>query len=127
MPDPALDVPDLPYQERLSSSVALPSCTMRLPERSSGSASPRFSRQSRTRAASSLPMMVRASEPPMKLRRSKRFRDIGAVLKGRVMTPSNSRGRATLVELCELRHPPHSEGPRTASDVWGLSYSRESA
>ena len=54
------------YQERLSSSVAVPSCTMRLPDRSSGSASPRFSRQRRTRAASSLPMMIRASEPPMK-------------------------------------------------------------
>src|SRR5262252_9601936 len=54
------------YQERLSSSVALPSCTMRLPERSSGSASPRFSRHRRTNAASSLPMMIRASEPPMK-------------------------------------------------------------
>ena len=53
------------YQERLSSSVAAPSCTMRLPDRSSGSASPRFSRQRRTRAASSLPMMIRASEPPM--------------------------------------------------------------
>src|SRR2546422_8830435 len=56
------------YQERLSSSVAAPSCTMRLPDRSSGSASPRFSRQRRTRAASSEPMMIRASEPPMKLR-----------------------------------------------------------
>src|SRR5262245_41529506 len=54
------------YQERLSSSVALPSCTMSLPERSSGSASPRFRRHSRTRAASSLPMMLRASERPMK-------------------------------------------------------------
>ena len=41
---------------------------MRLPERSSGSASPRFSRQRRIKAASSLPMMIRASEPPMKLR-----------------------------------------------------------
>ena len=38
---------------------------MRLPERSSGSASPRFSRHSRSRAASSLPMMIRASEPPI--------------------------------------------------------------
>src|SRR5262245_14345119 len=57
------------YQERLSSSVALPSCTMRLPERSSGSALPRFSRHRRTRAASSLPMMIRASEPPMKVLR----------------------------------------------------------
>ena len=43
---------------------------MRLPERSSGSTSPRFSRHSRTRATSSLPMMIRASEPPMKERRS---------------------------------------------------------
>ena len=43
---------------------------MRLPDRSSGSTSPRFSRQSRSRAASSSPMMIRASEPPMKLRRS---------------------------------------------------------
>ena len=42
-------------QRRLSSSVARPSWTIRLPERSSGSASPRFSRQSRSRAASSRP------------------------------------------------------------------------
>ena len=57
------------YQERLRSSVAVPSCTMRLPDRSSGSASPRFSRQRRIKAASSLPMMIRASEPPIKERR----------------------------------------------------------
>ena len=57
------------YQERLSSSVAAPSCTMRLPDRSSGSTSPRFSCQRRIRAASSLPMMILASEPPMKARR----------------------------------------------------------
>src|SRR5262249_14713777 len=56
------------YQVRLSSSVAAPSCTMRSPDRSSGAASPRFSRQRRTRAASSAPMMIRASEPPMKVR-----------------------------------------------------------
>ena len=43
---------------------------MRLPDRSSGSASPRFSRHSRSRAASSAPMMIRASEPPIKTRRS---------------------------------------------------------
>jgi hypothetical protein len=43
---------------------------MRLPERSSGSASPLFSRQRRIRAASSLPMMIRASEPPIKERRA---------------------------------------------------------
>ena len=46
---------------------------MRLADRSSGSISPRFSRQSRSRAASSSPMMIRASEPPMKLRRSPAF------------------------------------------------------
>src|SRR5262249_37333470 len=116
------------YQERLSSSVALPSCTMRLPERSSGSASPRFSRPRRIGADSSLPMMTRASEPPMKRRRSKHFREIGAVLKGSVMTPSNSCGCAVLPEHCELRQPHHSEDPRTAySDVCDLSYSRESA
>src|SRR5215510_8914663 len=57
-----------PYQQRLSSSVAAPSCTTKLPDKSSGSASPRFSRHNWIRAASSLPMMIRASEPPMKLR-----------------------------------------------------------
>ena len=57
------------YQRRLSSSVTTPSWTMRLSERSSGSASPRFSRHSRSRAPSSSPIMMRASEPPMKLRR----------------------------------------------------------
>jgi hypothetical protein len=41
---------------------------MRSPERSCGSISPRFSRQSRTSAASSLPMITRASEPPMNVR-----------------------------------------------------------
>src|SRR5262249_16893134 len=69
------------YQERLSSSVTTPSCTIRLPERSSGSASPRFSRHRRTRAASSLPMMTRASEPPMKeLRLSYDFLQIPAFI-----------------------------------------------
>src|SRR6266511_1184040 len=58
------------YQDRLSSSVAAPSCTIKLPDKSSDSASPRFSRQSWMRAASSLPMMIRASEPPMKAWRS---------------------------------------------------------
>ena len=58
-------------QWRLRGSVTTPSWTMRLPERSSGSTSPRFSRQRRTRALSSSPMMIRASEPPMKWRRSK--------------------------------------------------------
>ena len=55
-------------QRRFSASVANPSWTIRLPDRSSGSTSPRFSRQRRNRAASSSPMMIRASEPPMKLR-----------------------------------------------------------
>src|SRR5262245_13176932 len=46
------------------------SWTTRLPARSSGSASPRFSRHSWIKAASSLSMMIRASEPPMEERRS---------------------------------------------------------
>ena len=54
------------YQRRFRSSVTAPSWTIRFPERSSGSTSPRFSCHSRTKAASSLPMMIRASEPPMK-------------------------------------------------------------
>ena len=62
------------YQCRLRSSVTTPSWTIRLPDRSSGSTSPRFSRHSRSRAASSSPMMIRASEPPMKERRSLCFR-----------------------------------------------------
>ena len=74
MPHPMLDAFDcLPvlrsYQGRLRASVTRPSWTMRLPDRSSGSASPRFSRHRRTRAASSLPMMILRSEPPMKKRR----------------------------------------------------------
>jgi hypothetical protein len=56
------------YQVRLRSSVARPSWTMRLPERSSGPTSPRFSCQRRIRAFSFCPIMIRASEPPMKLR-----------------------------------------------------------
>ena len=48
---------------------ARPSWTMRLLERSSGSTSPRFSRHSRRRAASSVPMTIRASDPPIKVRR----------------------------------------------------------
>ena len=50
--------------------MTVPSWTIRLSERSSGSTSPRFSRHSRNRAVSSSPMMIRASEPPMKDRRS---------------------------------------------------------
>jgi hypothetical protein len=56
------------YHRRFSSSVAIPSWTTRLPDRSSGSISPRFSRHSRISACSSLPIMIRASEPPMKYR-----------------------------------------------------------
>src|SRR6516162_7288594 len=44
---------------------------MRLSDRSSGSISPRFSRQRRMRATSSSPRMMRASESPMKPRRPK--------------------------------------------------------
>src|SRR5262245_34007380 len=40
------------YQERLRPSVVAPSWTTRLPDRSSGGASPRFSRHRRTSAAS---------------------------------------------------------------------------
>src|SRR5262249_23180913 len=54
---------------------------------SSGLASPRFSRHSRSKAASSLPMITRASEPPMKLRRLKLLGEIRALSNGRVMTP----------------------------------------
>ena len=60
------------YQCRFRCSVASPSWTDRLPDRSSGSASPRFSRQRRCRAASSSPMMIRASEPPINRRRRSR-------------------------------------------------------
>src|SRR6516165_2238936 len=70
------------YQERLSSSVAEPSCTMRLPETPCGSTSPRFSRQRRIRAASSLPMMIRASEPP-----TNPWRFVGAVHKSDFIVP----------------------------------------
>jgi hypothetical protein len=75
MPDPTLHVADLPAGVALvPGAVELLGCppelTIRLPDRSSGSASPRFSCHRRTRAASSLPIMTRASEPPMKKRRS---------------------------------------------------------
>jgi hypothetical protein len=73
------------YHERLSSSVAEPSCTMRLPDRSSGSASPLFSCHRRTRAASSVPIMIRASEPPMKARRAINLRISSAFVAIRVL------------------------------------------
>ena len=47
----------------------MPSWTIKTLERLTGAASPRFSRQSRIRAFSSLPMMIRASEPPIKFMR----------------------------------------------------------
>ncbi len=55
-------------QCRLRGSVTTPSWTIRFPERSIGSSSPRFSRQSLSKAASSWPIMTRASEPPTKVR-----------------------------------------------------------
>src|SRR5262249_45052762 len=88
-------------QCRLSGSVTRPSWTMRLSERSFGSASPRFSRHRRNKAASSLPIITRASEPPMKLRRLRRLEEICAVSNGRVMTPSNSRARASPPQHCK--------------------------
>src|SRR4051794_37749873 len=57
------------YQCRLRPSVTTPSCTMSFPEKSSGSPSPRFSFHRRRRAASSVPMMILASEPPIKFLR----------------------------------------------------------
>src|SRR5262245_15767158 len=67
MLDVALDIGNTPagvalVPGRLRPSVATPSCTLRLPDRSSGSTSPRLSRQRRSSAASSLPMMIRASD-----------------------------------------------------------------
>jgi hypothetical protein len=47
---------------------ARPSWTMKLPDRSFGPTSPRFSCRRRISAFSSCPIMIRASEPPMKLR-----------------------------------------------------------
>jgi hypothetical protein len=45
-----------------------PNLDDQIPDKSSGSTSPRFSRQRRISELSSLPMIIRASEPPMKLR-----------------------------------------------------------
>src|SRR6266571_388424 len=80
------------YQSRFRSSVTRPSWTIRLSERSSGSTSPRFSRHRRWRAASSSPMMIRASEPPMNPFRSDAlsfvwYRDAGIEIG---MTPSST-------------------------------------
>jgi hypothetical protein len=61
--------------------VAKPKWTIRLPDRSSGSTSPRFSRQRRSKVAWSSPIMIRAFEPPMKqLRFSSEFVHIGCFI-----------------------------------------------
>ncbi len=60
-------------QVRLRASVACPSWTDRLLERSCGSTSPRFSCQSRSRAPSSCPIMIRASDPPITVLRAPPF------------------------------------------------------
>src|SRR5262249_41792383 len=73
--DEALYVADAPSRVALvPGSIELFGCGSELnnemfPDRSSGSASPRFSRQRRMSAASSFPMMMRACEPPTKNRR----------------------------------------------------------
>ena len=61
--------------------MATPSWTMRLPDKSSGSASPRFSLHSRINAVSSVLMMTLASEPPMNRRRSSRIFSLHCVFK----------------------------------------------
>ena len=66
-----------------------PELTMRFPERSSGTISPRFSSQRRRRAASSLPIITRASEPPMKVRRSTHFPDLASLLD--IVLPSGAQ------------------------------------
>src|SRR5262249_8991065 len=88
------------YQERLSSSVAAPSCTRRLRDRSSGSASPRFSRHKRTRAASSLPIMIRASEPPTNECRL----SYGFLHAGSFMTYSHSGPSGSLVPTWDQKY-----------------------
>jgi hypothetical protein len=67
------------YQCRFNCSVTAPSWTRRSPDRSTASTSPRFSFQSRANAASSSPKMIRASEPPMKLRL---FAESGSIRNG---------------------------------------------
>ena len=67
--DPALDIfDDLPGCALVPVPVEVlgrePELDDQIARQVFGSASPRFSRQRRSRAASSLPMMIRASEPP---------------------------------------------------------------
>jgi hypothetical protein len=68
MRDNAAALDDMPVffsnQATLNGSVKLPIWTARMSLKSSGSASPRFSRHSRSSFFSSPPMMVFASEPP---------------------------------------------------------------
>jgi hypothetical protein len=77
----------------LSSSVVLPSCTIRFCEKSSGATSPRFSSQSRISWSSSSPMMMRASEPPIKARRSWLMTEWGTSATLGVPGPSVAAGR----------------------------------
>src|SRR5215510_5384521 len=105
------------YQERLSSSVAAPSCTMRLPDRSSGSASPRFSCQRRTRAASSLPMMILASEPPMNERRY----SCGFVHTPEFMTSSDQKMRSASANAPKRRDGACQNHGKSTSLVHALS------
>ena len=106
MSAPLLDISDDPpsigfVPARLSFSVTTPSWTMRLPERSSGSASPRFSRHSRRRAASSSPMMIRASEPPINERR---FNSVASTLPRRSDMATSQKswpGRCYDISTCD--------------------------
>src|SRR5579864_4649778 len=86
---------------------------MRFPDRSSGSASPRFSCQSRTRAASSLPMMIRASEPPIKLRRatSSSFQTVDFIASVPMRRPRSvpELRRCSILHSSSLRLPFHAE------------------
>jgi hypothetical protein len=83
VPDPALNVRyGLPSVAFVPNPVQRPpSWTIRLSLRSSGSASPRFSFQSRISAASSGLMMIRASDPPMNWRRPSRIFSLHCVFK----------------------------------------------
>src|SRR5262249_30859537 len=73
-PNPSPVAPQLPkllrsHGELIARPLVSALDRMRLPDKSSGSTSPRFSRQSRSSASSSSPMMIRASEPPTNERR----------------------------------------------------------
>src|SRR5262249_54946287 len=89
------------YQDRLSSSLSFPSCTMRLPDRSSGS--PPVSRQRRMRTTSSFPMMTRASEPPTRAWREPASRR----WKKPSRSPSSDPGRLSCPPPDRRRHELH--------------------